>query len=97
MRAIGMSTLRDQLQEYVQLAHDGETVLVLESDRVVARLVPPFEDAGAGLEAGGLAEGIRRGWIAPATEAGARTPPLRLPVITWAELAKGLDDDRSDR
>jgi antitoxin (DNA-binding transcriptional repressor) of toxin-antitoxin stability system len=41
MRAVGIKLLRAKLGEYVRLAAAGETVLVIDRDRILAQLGPP--------------------------------------------------------
>jgi antitoxin (DNA-binding transcriptional repressor) of toxin-antitoxin stability system len=96
MRAVALKTLQTRLTEYVHLAQEGETVLVTEQDRVIARLVPPLEERGAGLDQTGLAAAIQKGWISPSPRR-RHGPPPRVPVASWGELARELDEDRSDR
>ena len=96
MRSVSLKALRDELETYLRLAEGGETVLVTERERVVARLVPPGEERSRpkGYEA--LADLIASGWVtAPA--AGTAGPPPRLPVMPLADLLRDLAEDRSER
>ena len=43
MRAVGLKVLKNKLYEYVRLAQGGETILVTDSDRVVAELMRELE------------------------------------------------------
>jgi antitoxin (DNA-binding transcriptional repressor) of toxin-antitoxin stability system len=36
MRSVGLKVLKNKLSEYVRLARQGETVLVMDRDQVVA-------------------------------------------------------------
>ncbi len=92
MRAVALKKLQDNLSEYVHLAEDGETVLVTERDRVIARLVPPLEERRAG-----LAEAIRKGWVTLPVRRENPGPPPRIPAIGWTDLARELDEDRGER
>jgi antitoxin (DNA-binding transcriptional repressor) of toxin-antitoxin stability system len=96
MRAVGLKTLKNKLSEYVRLAASGETVLVVDRERVVAELVPPQAGRGDVLGDARLAEAVRQGWLAPPLLRGAGPPP-RAPVACWADLQHELDRDRSDR
>lgn len=96
MRAVALSTLQSKLSEYIQLAQEGETVLVTERDRVIARLAPPLEERPVGPGSGKLAEAIQKGWITPARR-DRQGPPPRLPTARWDELSKELDEDRGER
>ena len=96
MRAVGLKILKNKLSEYVRLAASGETVLVTDRDRVVAELVPPREERSPLLADAMLADAVRQGWMTPPTLPSTGSPP-RLPVTSFAELARGLAADRSDR
>jgi len=96
MRAIALKTLQSNLSEYVHLAQEGETVLVTERDRVIARLVPPLEEGKPDSGQNGLSEAIQKGWITlPRRQS--KGPPPRIPVARWEDLARELDEDRADR
>jgi antitoxin (DNA-binding transcriptional repressor) of toxin-antitoxin stability system len=96
VHAVGLKVLKNKLSEYVRLASRGETVLVTDRDRVVAELGPPREGRSSLLADVLLAEAVRRGWLAAPLHV-AETPPPRLPVARWADLAAELDRDRDDR
>lgn len=96
MRAVGLKILKNKLSEYVRLAAGGETILVTDRDRVVAELVPPREDRSPYVSDAVLAELVRKGWLTPAARPG-QGPPPRLPVATFEELMRELDEDRADR
>lgn len=96
MRAVGLKVLKNKLSEYVRLVASGETVLVVDRDRVVAELVPPREGRSPLLADAQLAEAVRRGWITPpALPPG--PPPPRRPVMTLRALLRALARDREDR
>jgi antitoxin (DNA-binding transcriptional repressor) of toxin-antitoxin stability system len=96
MRAVGVKVLKDKLSEYVRLAAAGETVLVTDRDRVVAELGPPRGGRAPSPADALLADAVREGWVTPPTMASSQPPP-RLAVAPWAQIAKGLSDDRADR
>ena len=96
MRAVGLKVLKNKLSEYVRLAQGGETVLVMDRDRVVAEIVPPQTARSPVLADALLSEAVRKGWITPPAFA-ASTPPPRKPVTTFRKLKKELEQDRSDR
>lgn len=94
MRSVGIRQLKDRLSEYVRLAEGGETVLVTDRDRPVARLSPlTAEDRRVGDP---LAELVRQGLATPAT-----APPgvrwRRHRLIPHEQLMAELDRDREDR
>jgi antitoxin (DNA-binding transcriptional repressor) of toxin-antitoxin stability system len=96
MRAVGLKVLKNKLSEYVRLAERGETVLVTDRDRVVAEIVPPDRSRSRVLADALLAEAVRQGWITPPTLVSPMPPP-RNPVMSFRELQRELDDDRSER
>jgi antitoxin (DNA-binding transcriptional repressor) of toxin-antitoxin stability system len=96
MRAVGLKILKNKLSEYVRLAAGGETVLVTDRDRVVAELTPPRETRSPLLADALLADAVRNGWLSP-PRLSTKTPPPRMPVARWKELAHELTRDREDR
>jgi antitoxin (DNA-binding transcriptional repressor) of toxin-antitoxin stability system len=98
MRTVGLKVLKNKLDEYVRLAAGGETVLVTDSNRVVAELVPPEAGRNAGSADESWAELIHQGVVTPATIVG-KGPPPRMPIkgVTIDQLMKELDEDRADR
>ena len=96
MRAVGLKVLKNRLSEYVRLATGGETVLVTDRDRVVARLVPPETTQSPLLSDAMLAEAVRKGWLTPALGAAGPLPP-RTPVAPLATILEELAADREDR
>ena len=96
MRAVGLKVLKNKLSEYVRLAAHGETVLVTDRDQVVAELAPPNRSRSPVLADALLAEAVRQGHITPPALSSA-TPPPRKPVMSFRELFRELERDRSDR
>jgi antitoxin (DNA-binding transcriptional repressor) of toxin-antitoxin stability system len=96
MRAVGIKVLKNKLSEYVRLAERGETILVTDRDRVVAEIVPPETRRSPMLADALLAEAVRQGWITPPALAVRGTPP-RNPVMSFRDLKRELDQDRSER
>lgn len=96
MRAVGLKILKNKLSEYVRLAASGETVLVTDRNRVVAEIVPPRPGLDRYLCDSVLAEGVREGWLRPATNP-ASGPPPRHPLVPFDELMQELQRDREDR
>ena len=96
MRAVGLKVLKNRLSEYVRLAASGETVLVVDRDRVVAELAPPQAGRAAALGDAQLAEAVRRGWLTPPALPDRGVPP-RAPVAPWRVLREELAADRGDR
>lgn len=108
MRSVGIEVLRDNLGEYVRAASAGETVLVTDRDRVVAELHPPQVDKVAAANALRIAhgqpplssfeeQGVREGWMTPATDFGPLPPPSYPPVMTFDEMMADLAQSREDR
>ena len=96
MRAVGLKVLKNKLSEYVRLAERGETVLVTDRDRVVAEIVPPDKGRSPLLADALLADAMRRGWITPPALPSSGVPP-RKPVMSFRQLKRDLDKDRSER
>jgi antitoxin (DNA-binding transcriptional repressor) of toxin-antitoxin stability system len=96
MRSVGLKVLKNKLSEYVRLAAGGETVLVTDRDRVVAKLVPPKPDHSELPDEAFLEQGVREGWLTRATLPG-KGPLPRKPIMKFDELMKELDQDREDR
>ena len=97
MRAVGIKELNNHLSEYVRLAASGETVLVTNRDRVVAEIGPPRKTGDPLVDNPQLAEMVRKGELTPATKPWNGPPPSGPPVMTLAEVLRGLEEDRSDR
>lgn len=96
MRSVGLKVLKNKLSEYVRLAERGETVLVTDRDRVVAEIVPPDKSRSPRLADALLADAMRLGWITPPALPSADVPP-RKPVISYRQLKRELEQDRSER
>jgi prevent-host-death family protein len=96
MRAVGLKALKNKLSEYVRLAQAGETVLITDRGRVVAKLVPPRTGGEPLLTDALLAEAVRECWLRPPVF-GAEDPPPRRPVAPLATLMGELAADRDDR
>jgi antitoxin (DNA-binding transcriptional repressor) of toxin-antitoxin stability system len=96
MRAVGLKVLKNKLSEYVRLAASGETVLVTDRDRVVAELAPPQNNRSPFLADALLAEAVRQGWITPPTLR-SENPPPRKPIMSFRDLQRELERDRSER
>jgi antitoxin (DNA-binding transcriptional repressor) of toxin-antitoxin stability system len=96
MRSVALKALTDRVSEYVHLAEQGETVLITDQDRVIAKITPPREARNPFVDNPALADAVRKGWITPA-EITSEEPPPRLPVAPLKELLKELDEDRADR
>jgi prevent-host-death family protein len=96
MRAVGIKVLKNKLSEYIRMAERGETVLVTDRDRVVAEIVPPETSRSPVLADAMLAEAVRKGWITPPALPSVGVPP-RNPVMSFRELTRELDEDRSER
>jgi antitoxin (DNA-binding transcriptional repressor) of toxin-antitoxin stability system len=96
MRSIGIKLLKNKLSEYVRLAAGGETVLVTDSDRVVAELGPPAPGRSPLASDVLLLDAIRQGWISPPLSV-TKEMPARKPLMKLSEILQDLRDDRADR
>ena len=97
MRSVALKMLQNSLGEYIRLAAGGETVLVTDHDRVVAEIVPPQLGRASIAEDEFIAQGVREGWLTPATVPPGDPPPRGKPVMSFEELMADLDRDREDR
>ena len=88
--------LKNKLSEYVRLAAGGETVLVMDRDRVVAELGPPQSGRAEHASDALLADVVRQGWLRPPVLA-ARPPLQRHPVAPLSDLLHELAEDRTDK
>lgn len=98
MRSVGLKVLKNKLSEYVRLAAGGETVLVTDRNRVVAELVPPNPERKALSHDEFVAQGVREGWLSPATIP--PSTPMPAPpkgIMTLEQLLEELAKDREDR
>lgn len=96
MRAVGIKELKNRLSEFVRVAAGGETVLVLDRDRVVAELVPPAPARPLRPDEAWKAKGIREGWLRPAFIE-RKGPPKRVPSVPFDQLMAELEKDRADK
>lgn len=97
MRSVGIKVLNNRLSEYVRLAASGETVLITDRDRVVAKIGPPRETRSPVLADAMLAEAVRNGWLRPPVSSRASMPPRPEPVAPLHELLAELQADRDER
>lgn len=95
MKIVGLKVLKNELSEYVRLAAAGETVVITDRGRPIAKIVPnkpetgltPFQE-----------KGLREGWLTPAKRPFAPLPPRKpIPGYTLEQLLADLDRDREDR
>jgi antitoxin (DNA-binding transcriptional repressor) of toxin-antitoxin stability system len=96
MKAVGIKVLKNKLSEYVRMAERGEKILVTDRDRVVAEMGPPEASRSPLIADALLAEAVRQGWITPPALP-ARGMPPRNPVMSFRDLMRELDHDRSER
>ncbi len=96
VRAVSLKALKNKLSEYVRLVARGETVLVIDRNRIVAEIVPPRGDRATVFADTQLADAVRNGWLRPPVLPSDAIPSRR-PVATLRELLSELAADRSDR
>lgn len=96
MVAVGIKLLKNRLSEYVRRAASGETVLVLDRERVVAEMGPPRAGRSTSATDEHLAEAIRQGHITPP-----QVPPVpptrRFATEKFEEVLADLERSREDR
>ena len=97
MRVVGLKVLQNRLSEYVRIVASGEVVLVTDRDRVVAELGPPSPGRAELPGDAFLAEAVRHGWLKPRLRTGEGVTPPRMPVTSWEDLAREIEDDRGER
>ncbi len=89
--------LKNKLSEYVRLAAAGETVLVVDRDKVVAQITAPDAARSPLVADALLADAVRNGWLTPPAVGAQDKPPASRPVAPLADLLNELEDDRKDR
>ena len=97
MRSVEIRALNSRLSEYVRLAASGETVLVTDQGRVVAKLGPPLEVRSQMLADALLADAVQAGDITPPLLSATTPPPKPAAVMTFDEVMAELDETRGDR
>lgn len=98
MRIVGIRELKDNLSRLVRAAAGGETVLISDRDRVVARLSPARSEPRAETRElhPVIADLVRRG-LATAPSLPRGTRPGGLGLIPHERLMADLAADREDR
>ena len=96
MRSVGIKVLNSRLGEYVRLAASGETILVTDRDRMVAKLVPLRETRSPILADAFLADAVRSGVLTPPALAASGPPPKPAPAAPLDEVLAELDENRRD-
>ena len=96
MHAVGIKVLKNRLSEFVRLAAGGETILVLDRERVVAEIGPPAPSRTLAAHEAWKAEAVKQGWLRPALVR-STAPPQRFPSVSLERLLSELDEDRADR
>jgi antitoxin (DNA-binding transcriptional repressor) of toxin-antitoxin stability system len=96
MRSVGLKVLKNKLSEYVRLAAAGETILVMDRERVVAEIGPPR--LGRDLPDDELmARGVLEGWLTPPRIEGAGPSLKGKPAMSLEQLVEEIGRDRGDR
>lgn len=93
MEHVGIKVLKNRLSEYIRMAEAGDTILVTDRGRVVARIGPPNHPQSAREVLDDL---VRRGVATPATRRGEPIPEGR-GTMKLEDLLRDLDEDRADR
>ena len=98
MRKVGLKVLKNKLSKYVRLAAAGETVVITDRGRPVARLVAAPAITEHLKDNSVLARGVLEGWITPASITDGSLPPSKpVPGLSFEQLMADLDKDREDR
>ena len=96
MRTVAQDELEKHVATYIRAAEAGETVLVTDRDRVVARLLPAEPSLARGTDEAVIADLIARSLVSPRTVPRG-TRPRRHRLIPHEQLMADLDRDREDR
>lgn len=96
MQAVGIKQLKARFSEYVRRARQGETILILDREKVVAELIPAGGQRAENVGDAMIAQGIREGWVRPPLRP-MRTPPRQFALRSQAEILTILDTAREDR
>jgi antitoxin (DNA-binding transcriptional repressor) of toxin-antitoxin stability system len=91
MRSVNLKVFKNRLSEYVRIVAGGETVLVIDRNRVVVELVPPQPG-----RASVPADAVWEGGLTPDVRVGCGPPP-RKPVAASRDLMDALHRDRNGR
>lgn len=83
-KEVGVAELKSHLSEYLRQVRSGESIVILDRDRPIARLVP-YEDEHIPLIIR-KATGDHREWVAP--------PPLDLGGLDAVEILLELRGER---
>lgn len=83
-KAVGVAELKSHLSEYLRQVRGGESIVILDRDRPIARLVP-YEEENIPLVIR-KATGDHREWVAP--------PPLDLGGLDAVEILLELRGER---
>ena len=97
MRKVGVKTLKNELSKHIRAVAAGETILITDSDRVVAELRPPTPEEAGDEAARNWERMIREGIVAPAKRPFTELPPRLPPLMTFEELMREIAEDREDR
>lgn len=99
MRVVGVRELKDKLSEYLREVHRGETVLVTDRGRAVARLAPVDEQDAALPEEERILQGLAaHGIVRRATRPhDPRTYRLKRPLGDRIVSGRLLDEERGER
>lgn len=92
---VDLDALREGLSEHVRRASSGETLLIVEHDRVLAELGPPRRTQEEPRSEGPLDALVRDGLVTPATAPGGARPRIPPPRAKLEDLLAELRSDRS--
>jgi prevent-host-death family protein len=96
MQTVGIKALKNNLSAYIKSVEAGETVLVTDRGKVVARLVPAQDHPEPTTDEERVAQLVREGHMRPAKKR-LTGPPPRIGGVPFDELMRQLDADREDR
>src|SRR5262249_10994951 len=99
MKSVGVDNLKSQLNDYLRMVKEGETILVTEEDSVIAELRPTSPQNGKNNSLEGILRALAtRGEVTVRAKEPVKWPTRPLTRISGLSSSQDmLDDIRGDR
>ncbi len=97
MQSVGIKALKNNLSAYIKAVEAGETVLVTDRGKVVARLVPEKVVHDRPQTEEEILQQLEREGVLTRAKRRLTGPPPRIGGVPFDELMRQLDADREDR